>query len=303
MPGKKPDLILQRQDVILFADHTTVVDLTQDVRSGVGIAGSAGSVHRIAYINAEKVFQDYKRTGEAVETFRAEEQKRQQELKTLRDRFKRGLISERTFQQESARLQQEMQRLDQELTAAIQGSMIKAIAEIAQAGRIDWVTQRKDVVLFANPAVVLDLTDLVIRKLNDTDQPIVSLALIEPGVDLLLEAGMERIRAKSLRQTGYLIALWESLLEPVGFTLNSPRDSQRRGSHISLGHPEGLRIDLALINDCGVLPDFRAPDNIRLGIAPLYTSYADIHAAAVRMRRIVDERLYERYPAEAPVVT
>ncbi len=133
--------------------------------------------------------------------------------------------------------------------------------------------------------------------------PIVSLALIEPGVDLLLEAGMERIRAKSLRQTGYLIALWESLLEPVGFTLNSPRDSQRRGSHISLGHPEGLRIDLALINDCGVLPDFRAPDNIRLGIAPLYTSYADIHAAAVRMRRIVDERLYERYPAEAPVVT
>ncbi|WP_026370623.1 kynureninase [Kallotenue papyrolyticum] len=142
-----------------------------------------------------------------------------------------------------------------------------------------------------------------IRRYLTGTPPIVSLALIEPGVDLLLEAGIERVRAKSERQTGYLIALWEALLQPVGFTLNSPHDSRWRGSHISLGHPEGLRIDLALINDCNVLPDFRAPDNIRLGVAPLYTSYAELHAAAVWMRRIVDERLYEKYPREAPVVT
>jgi kynureninase len=52
-----------------------------------------------------------------------------------------------------------------------------------------------------------------------------------------------------------------------------------------------------------VLPDFRAPDNIRLGIAPLYTSFADIHTAVQRMAQVVDERLYERQPTSAPVVT
>ena len=133
--------------------------------------------------------------------------------------------------------------------------------------------------------------------------PIVSLALIEPGVDLLLQAGMEALRAKSVAQTEYLIGLWQALLAPLGFTLNSPRDAARRGSHVSLGHAEGLRIDLALINDMQVLPDFRHPDNIRLGIAPIYTSFADIHGAVMRLRQIVDQRLYEKYPVEPPAVT
>jgi kynureninase len=114
---------------------------------------------------------------------------------------------------------------------------------------------------------------------------------------------MAALRAKSVAQSEYLIGLWEALLRPVGYTLNSPRAAARRGSHISLGHPEGLRIDLALIHDCGVLPDFRAPDNIRIGLAPLYNTFADIHTAVVHMRQIVDERLYEKYPVEAPVVT
>jgi len=133
--------------------------------------------------------------------------------------------------------------------------------------------------------------------------PIVSLSLIEPGVDLLLEAGMDNLRAKSEAQSAYLIGLWEALLEPLGFTLNSPRDPQRRGSHVSLGHVEGLRIDLALIDAMRVLPDFRAPDTIRLGIAPLYTSYSDIHTAVMRLRETVAEGLYENYSATAPTVT
>ena len=133
--------------------------------------------------------------------------------------------------------------------------------------------------------------------------PIVSLALIEPGVDLLLETGMEALRAKSVAQTEYLIDLWQAVLAPLGFTLNSPRDAGHRGSHVSLGHVEGMRIDLALINDMQVLPDFRSPDNIRLGIAPIYTSFVDIHSAVIRLREIVVDRLYERYPVEPPQVT
>jgi kynureninase len=132
---------------------------------------------------------------------------------------------------------------------------------------------------------------------------ILALAPVEAGIDLTLEAGIERIRAKSLRQTEYLIGLWEALLEPLGVTLNSPRDAAVRGSHISLGHPEGLRIDRALIEELRVIPDFRYPDNIRLGIAPLYTSFAEIHEGIMRLRRVIVERLYEKYPVERPDVT
>ncbi len=133
--------------------------------------------------------------------------------------------------------------------------------------------------------------------------PVVSLSLIEPGVDLLLEAGLDNLRAKSSHQSEYLIHLWEALLEPLGFTLNTPREAGRRGSHVSLGHAEGLRIDTALIHEMNVLPDFRAPDTIRLGIAPLYTTFRDIHTAVLCLQKIVEERLYEKYPSQAPVVT
>lgn len=141
------------------------------------------------------------------------------------------------------------------------------------------------------------------RRFLSGTPPVASLAMIEPGVDLLLEAGMAQLRTKSIQQTEYLVGLWEELLQPLGYTLNSPRDPAQRGSHISLGHPEGLRIDLALIRNCNVLPDFRNPDNIRLGIAPIYNSFADIHTAVLRLQQVVVERLYEQYPSEKPVVT
>ncbi|HET7089461.1 MAG TPA: kynureninase [Anaerolineae bacterium] len=130
-----------------------------------------------------------------------------------------------------------------------------------------------------------------------------SLAAIEPGIDLLLEAGLDRLRAKSVKQTEYLIGLWETLLQPLGFSLNSPRDPERRGSHVSIGHPDALRIDRALIEEMNVLPDFRYPDNIRLGIAPIYTSFAEIHEAVMRICRVMSERLYEKYSTERPEVT
>jgi kynureninase len=132
---------------------------------------------------------------------------------------------------------------------------------------------------------------------------VISLAAIEPGVELLLQAGLERLRQKSMRQTEYLIGLWEALLQPHGFTLNSPRDPNRRGSHVSLGHPDGLRIDRALIEEMNVLPDFRYPDNIRFGIAPIYTSFAEIHEAVMRLCRVMNERRHEKYPRELPSIT
>lgn len=133
--------------------------------------------------------------------------------------------------------------------------------------------------------------------------PVLSTLAIEPGVDLMLAAGMDRIRAKSVQQTEYLIALWEQELAPLGFALNSPQESQWRGSHISLGHEEAWRIDQALIHDLKVLPDFRKPDNIRLGVTPLYTSFEDIYQAVMRVKQVVTEKRYLHYAQTGAKVT
>jgi kynureninase len=133
--------------------------------------------------------------------------------------------------------------------------------------------------------------------------PMLSLLAMESALDLLLEAGMERIRRKSVRLTSYLVYLVDTTLAPLGFALGSPRNPAWRGSHVSVRHPEGYRINRALIEEMGVLPDFREPDNIRLGLAPLYTSFAEVWEAVDRIRRVVEEGRHLRYPAERLLVT
>ena len=133
--------------------------------------------------------------------------------------------------------------------------------------------------------------------------PVLSLLGMEPAIDLALEAGVERIRNKSIRLTSYLIYLVDTVLSPLGFVLGSPRDPARRGSHISVRHAEGYRINRALIQEMQVLPDFREPDNIRLGLAPLYTSFADVWEAVHRIRRVVDEERHRGYSLDRLAVT
>lgn len=138
-------------------------------------------------------------------------------------------------------------------------------------------------------------------------QPMLSLKAVEPAVELLLEAGLDRLRAKSIRQSEYLIYLAEQWLLPLGFGLGSPRLAHQRGSHVSLRHPEGYRINRALIEAEPpapvVIPDFREPDNIRLGIAPLYTTFTEIHRAISRIRQIVVDGIYRRYSEHRTAVT
>jgi kynureninase len=137
--------------------------------------------------------------------------------------------------------------------------------------------------------------------------PMLSMKAVEPAIDILLEATMERLRAKSIKQTEYLIFLAEQRLTPLGFTLGTPRQAEIRGSHVSLRHPESYRINRALIESphpaVKVIPDFRAPDNIRLGITPLYTTFTEIHQALNRMRVIVEGKIYEQYSTERLAVT
>ena len=142
-----------------------------------------------------------------------------------------------------------------------------------------------------------------LRRFLSGTPPILALAAVEVGIDLLLEAGLGRIRSKSVRQSEYLIELSDQLLTHHGYRLKSPRAVASRGSHVTLGHDQGERIGQVLIKKMNVLPDFRPPDNIRLGIAPLYNIFVDIHNAVSRLQAVVEERLYEQYPQEDQPVT
>ncbi len=133
--------------------------------------------------------------------------------------------------------------------------------------------------------------------------PVLSMIALEAGLTPSLEAGIQRLREKSIGLTQYAVDLTDSLLTPLGFKLGSPRDSKLRGSHVSLRHPDGYRINRALIDEMNVIPDFREPDNLRLGFAPLYTSYLDVWEGFDRIRKIMVEKRYEKYPQQRLLVT
>jgi len=133
--------------------------------------------------------------------------------------------------------------------------------------------------------------------------PMLSMIALEAALDPLLDAGMTRLRAKSIQLTQYAIDLTDSILSPLGFILGSPRDPNLRGSHISIRRPYSYRVDRALIAEMNVIPDFREPDNIRLGFAPLYISFADVWEGFDRIRKVVEEKRYEKYPKQRLTVT
>ena len=137
--------------------------------------------------------------------------------------------------------------------------------------------------------------------------PILALKTIEPTVDMMIETGMHPIRKKSVYQSEYLLKLAEEFLWPLGFQSGSPVDHEKRGSHVSLRHPEAYRICKALIDpEVGenvVIPDFREPDNIRLGITPLYTIYTEIFTAVREIRNIVENELFSKYSPAREHVT
>ena len=133
--------------------------------------------------------------------------------------------------------------------------------------------------------------------------PMLSMIAMEEALTPLLDAGMDSLRAKSILMTDYASYLTDHLLAPLGFSLGSPRDSAKRGSHISIRHEEGYRINRALIDEMNVIPDFREPDNIRLGFAPLYISFTDVWEGFDRIRKVVEEKRYAKYPKQRLVVT
>jgi kynureninase len=128
------------------------------------------------------------------------------------------------------------------------------------------------------------------------------MAAVEVGVQLIAEAGIDRLAAKGRALCELMGALGEAWLAPHGVALASPRDPARRGSHLTFAHPQAWQLTQALI-DRQVVPDFRTPDRVRLGPAPLYTRFVDIWDAMQRFREILESGAQDNYPAERARVT
>jgi kynureninase len=116
--------------------------------------------------------------------------------------------------------------------------------------------------------------------------PILGLTAASVGIDLVIEAGIEAIREKSVALTRYAIGLIDEWLAPLGAIVGSPRADERRGSHVALVHPEARTLSQRLI-DAGVIVDFRTPDVIRLGLSPLTTRFVDVHDGLERLRGLL----------------
>jgi kynureninase len=116
--------------------------------------------------------------------------------------------------------------------------------------------------------------------------PVIGLAGVQGGVEVVAEAGLAAIRAKALRLGDLGVQLHRAWLAGRGFSLGSPPEGVRRGSHLSLCHADAQRIHAELAGRGRVITDFRFPDTIRLGLAPLTTRFVDVWDAFDRLRAL-----------------
>lgn len=126
-----------------------------------------------------------------------------------------------------------------------------------------------------------------VRRFMTGTPSAVALAAVDAGIRLLGQAGMDAVRTKSVALTSYAVELTDSWLADLGVTLASPRDPARRGSHITLRHADAEALTQAL-TDRGVIPDFRQPDGIRLGLAPMTTRFTDVHDGIASLRALIE---------------
>ncbi len=125
---------------------------------------------------------------------------------------------------------------------------------------------------------------------------VAGIVAVQEGARLLAEAGIGQLRDKGVQLTEYLITLADAWLWPLGCSLASPRDPARRGSHVTLHHPEARRIVQALAAR-GVITDYRSPDRVRFGLAPITTRFTDVWDAITQTRQIIEAKAYEDMPA------
>jgi kynureninase len=122
-----------------------------------------------------------------------------------------------------------------------------------------------------------------IRQLLSGTPPVTSMIAMQGMLDLIEQATIDEVRAKSTSLTELAVQAYDEVLAPLGVRLLSPRDAQLRGGHVTIGHPDFREVTRRLWAD-GIIPDFRFPDGIRLGLSPLSTSHVETVTGILAVR-------------------
>ena len=132
-----------------------------------------------------------------------------------------------------------------------------------------------------------------IRGFQIASPSLIGIRCVQTAFNLIQEAGISEIAKKAAIGTDLMIDLFDHWPKPLGFELNTPRQSQYRGGHISLVHPDAAQICIALRSISKVIPDYRTPNSIRLAISPLATSYVEVWDGFERIRDLVSSGKYK----------
>ncbi|MDQ1082788.1 kynureninase [Microbacterium proteolyticum] len=125
------------------------------------------------------------------------------------------------------------------------------------------------------------------RRFLSGTPPVLAMIAMQDTLDLLDEAGIDAVRAKSTALTAFAVRVADGILRPLGVRLASPRDEAERGGHVTLSHP-AMRAVTARLWKGDVIPDYRDPHGLRIGLSPLSTSFTEtltgLHAVADALR-------------------
>jgi kynureninase len=130
---------------------------------------------------------------------------------------------------------------------------------------------------------------------------VLSLAPLIGSLEIFAEAGIENIRQKSLHINQYLMDLIKHEFVGMGFVIGNPSENIRRGGHVSLEHKEAARICKSL-KENGIIPDFRAPNIIRLAPVALYSTYEEVWKVVQTLKVIMKEKQFEKFANDREVV-
>jgi len=125
-----------------------------------------------------------------------------------------------------------------------------------------------------------------IRRFHAGTSPIAGIAAVDVGASLVADAGIDRMRAKSIALTSLAIELFDVWLAPLGFTLATPRDAIKRGGHVSVCRDDAAEVCARARHEEKLITDFRPPDTVRLGFPPLDTRFVDVWDAFDRLTRV-----------------
>lgn len=164
-------------------------------------------------------------------------------------------------------------RLQQELSVPIQG----------------WFAQAKQFEMGEQFNKAEGITGFMLGSPN-----IIGLVCVQSAFEMIAEAGIEQIEAKAQAGTEFMFELYEQWLKPLGFGVATPLAKQNRGGHISLTHIDAEQISVAMREQAKVIPDFRAPNVIRVAMSPLANSYVEIYDGFARIRELVYSGVYKQ---------